>query len=127
MATQVTGEAVYTDDMPSPVGTLFAGLVLSTKPHAKLLGVDPSEALKLEGVLRYMGSGDVRPGGIAIGAIVRDEEVFAVSEVHCLGQVIGAVLAETPVLAEKAAKLVTVRYEELPTIMTIDEAIAADR
>lgn len=81
MATQVTGEAVYTDDMPSPVGTLFAGLVLSTKPHAKLLGVDPSEALKLEGVLRYMGSGDVRPGGIAIGAIVRDEEVFAVSEV----------------------------------------------
>ena len=67
--------------MPSPVGTLYAGLVLSTKPHAKLLGVDPSEALKLEGVLRYVGSVDVTPERNAIGAIVRDEEVFAVSEV----------------------------------------------
>ena len=80
VATQVTGEAIYTDDMPSPVGALYAGLVLSTKPHAKLLGVDPSEALKLEGVLRYVGSGDV-PGGNAIGAVVMDEEVFADSEV----------------------------------------------
>ena len=81
VATQVSGEAVYTDDMPSPVGTLYVGLVLSTKPHAKLLGVDPSEALKLEGVMRYVGSGDVTPERIAIGVIVRDEEVFAVSEV----------------------------------------------
>ena len=81
MATQVTGEAVYTDDMPSPVGTLYAGLVLSTKPHAKLLGVDPSEALKLEGVMRYVGSRDVAPERNAIGAILHDEEVFAVSEV----------------------------------------------
>ena len=44
-----------------------------------------------------------------------------------MGQVIGAVLAETSVLADKAAKLVTVRYEELPAIMTIDDAIAANR
>ena len=43
--------------------------------------MDPSEALKLAGVLRYVGSGDVRPEGIAIGAIVHDEEVFAVSKV----------------------------------------------
>ncbi|CAM9977610.1 unnamed protein product, partial [Ectocarpus sp. 8 AP-2014] len=54
---QVTGEAVFTDDMPSPVGTLFVGLVLSTKPHAKLLEVDPSPALEVEGVLRFVGAG----------------------------------------------------------------------
>eukprot|EP00752_Nemacystus_decipiens_P001718 g1661.t2 len=123
---QVAGEAVYTDDIPSPRDTLFAGLVLSTKPHAKLLGVDPSAALEVEGVSHFVGAGDVTPERNGIGAVVVDEEVFAVEEVHCVGQVIGAVLAESAALAEKAAKLVTVRYEELPTVMTIEDAIAAD-
>lgn len=40
---------------------------------------------------------------------------------------IGAVLAETAALAEQAAKVVTVRYEELPAVMTIEDAIVADR
>lgn len=44
-----------------------------------------------------------------------------------MGQVIGAVLAESVAIAEKAAKLVAVRYEELPPVMTIEDAIAADR
>lgn len=44
-----------------------------------------------------------------------------------MGQVIGAVLAETPALAEEAAKKVTVRYEDLPAIITIDDAIAVER
>ena len=78
---QVTGEAMYTDDIPSPKGTLFAGLVLSTKPHAKLLEVDPSAALEVEGVLRFVGAGDVTPERNGIGAVVVDEEVFAVHEV----------------------------------------------
>lgn len=46
---------------------------------------------------------------------------------HCVGQVIGAILAESPAIAEKAAKFVTVRYEELPAVMTIEDAIAAER
>lgn len=44
-----------------------------------------------------------------------------------MGQVIGAVLADSSALAEAAAKLVTVQYEDLPRIMTIEEAIEADR
>lgn len=36
-------------------------------------------------------------------------------------------LAESAAIAESAAKLVTVRYEELPAIMTIEDAIAAER
>lgn len=48
-------------------------------------------------------------------------------QVHCVGQIIGAVLADSPILAEKAAKLVVVRYEDLPALVTIEEAIAANR
>lgn len=72
---------MYTDDMPSPAGTLFAGLVLSAKPHARLVKVDPSPALNMEGVLRFVGAGDVTPERNRIGAVVVDEEVFAIDEV----------------------------------------------
>ena len=44
-ALQVSGEAKYTDDMPLPPGGLHAVLVMSTKPHARLVSVDPSQAL----------------------------------------------------------------------------------
>lgn len=68
---------MYTDDMPSPNGTLYAGLVLSSKAHAKLLSVDPTEALEVEGVARFLGAQDISPERNAIGAILKDEQVFA--------------------------------------------------
>ncbi|CAM9133378.1 unnamed protein product [Ascophyllum nodosum] len=112
--------------MPSPAGTLYVGLVLSKKPHARLLEVDPAKALAVKGVLRFLGAGDLTPEQNAIGVVALDEEMFAVEEVHCMGQVIGAILAESPEIADTAVKLVSVRYEDLPVIMTIEEAIGAD-
>lgn len=79
---QATGEAIYTDDIPSPPGTLYAGLVLSSKPHAKLLEVDPLAALNMDGVLRFVDARDLgTPARNAIGVVAMDEQVFAVNEV----------------------------------------------
>lgn len=50
-----------------------------------------------------------------------------IRQVHCVGTVIGAVLADTPEIAKRAAALVVVGYEELPTVMTIEDAISAER
>ena len=44
---QVTGEALYTDDVPLPPNTLHAALVKSIRPHAKINSVDPSAALQV--------------------------------------------------------------------------------
>lgn len=44
---QVTGEAVYVDDIPLPANALHAVFVLSSRPHAKLLSVDASAALQV--------------------------------------------------------------------------------
>merc|ERR1719397_1549388 len=41
---QVAGTAVYTDDIPPVAGELHLGLVLSTRAHATILGVDPAAA-----------------------------------------------------------------------------------
>lgn len=44
LSLQVTGEAEYVDDIAMPPHGLHAALVMSTKPHAKLVSIDPSEA-----------------------------------------------------------------------------------
>lgn len=122
---QVSGEAKYTDDLPVPPNTLHAALVLSTQAHARLLSVDPSPAAAVEGFVDFFGSEHV-PGSNAIGAIVKDEEVFASEEVFTVGQVIGVVVADTLAAAQEAARLVAVEYEPLPAVTSIDAAIAAN-
>lgn len=72
--------------MPLPANALHAALVTSSKPHARLLGVDASAALALPGVAGYFDHRSV-PGDNRIGAVVHDEEVFATETVTCVGQV----------------------------------------
>ena len=45
---------------------------------------------------------------------------IACDQVTCVGQVIGAVVAETQAQAQRAAKMVKISYEELPRILTIE-------
>jgi len=53
---QATGEAVYIDDMPRFEHEVYLALVLSSKAHAKILSIDPTEALKLDGVLDFISA-----------------------------------------------------------------------
>ena len=78
---QVTGEATYTNDVTLPVTALHAMLVMSTRPHAKLLGVDLTEAKATQGYHSYLDHRDVT-GHNQIGAVFKDEEVFAVDSVR---------------------------------------------
>uniref|UniRef100_A0A7R9U4K0 FAD-binding PCMH-type domain-containing protein n=1 Tax=Pinguiococcus pyrenoidosus TaxID=172671 RepID=A0A7R9U4K0_9STRA len=122
---QVTGEARYVDDIPAPSDALHAGLVLSERAHARILSVDPTAALEMEGVEAFFGADDV-PGNNAIGPVVKDEECFASEFVHCVGQVIGVVIATSANLARIAASKVDVEYEDLEAILDIQDAIAAE-
>jgi xanthine dehydrogenase/oxidase len=56
---QVTGEATYTDDIPLYRNELYGALVLSTKPHAKVVKVDCELALSLTGVKHYVDHNDL--------------------------------------------------------------------
>ena len=121
---QVTGEAQYSDDC-WPAGTLVGALVASKYPHAKIVSLDPSNAINMEGVHGFFSARDV-PGSNAIGAVALDEECFATDEVTAVGQPIGIVVAETEQQARAAALKVHVEYEELPSILSIKDAIAAN-
>ncbi|CAJ0965294.1 unnamed protein product [Ranitomeya imitator] len=58
---QVSGEAVYCDDMPIIEGELFLALVTSSKAHAKIISLDVTEALSMPGVCDIITAKDV-PG-----------------------------------------------------------------
>ena len=121
---QVTGEAEYADDIAKPVGMLHAALVLSTVPHGKILDIDPAAALATPGVHGFFSAKDV-PNNV-IGPAVLDEEVFASEYVTCVGHPVGIVVADTQDIALEASRLVRVKYETLPAILNLDEAVAAD-
>ncbi|KAE8682949.1 Xanthine dehydrogenase 1 [Hibiscus syriacus] len=121
---QVTGEAKYNDDTPMPSNALHAALVLSKKPHARILSINDSGAKSSHGFSGIFFGKDI-PGSNKIGPIVLDEELFASEFVTCVGQVIGIVVTDTHENAKLAAGKVHVEYEELPAILLIEDANGA--
>ncbi|KAM1696137.1 hypothetical protein ACFXTN_027695 [Malus domestica] len=121
---QVTGEAEYADDTPLPPNGLHAALILSRKPHARILSIDDSGAKLSSGFAGIYLAKDV-PADNNVGPIIEDEELFASEFVTCVGQVIGVVVADTHENAKLAATKVHVEYEELPAIVSIQDAIEA--
>uniref|UniRef100_A0A667YCC7 Xanthine dehydrogenase n=1 Tax=Myripristis murdjan TaxID=586833 RepID=A0A667YCC7_9TELE len=115
---QATGEAVYCDDMPLFENELYLALVTSSKAHARILSIDASEAERMPGVVSCVFAADI-PGSNATGPAVYDETVLADGTVTYVGHIIGAVVADTQLHAQRAAKAVKIQYEELEPIITI--------
>jgi xanthine dehydrogenase/oxidase len=101
-------------------------MVLSTKARAKIISVDPSAALDLPGVVDFIDHTSLDAEANIWGAPVRDEVFFAVNEVFTAGQPIGLIVATSAHAAAAGARAVTVEYEDLPAIFSIEEAIQAD-
>ncbi|XP_037955545.1 xanthine dehydrogenase-like [Teleopsis dalmanni] len=121
---QATGEAMYCDDIPRMENELYLALVLSTKAHAKILSIDATEALAMDGVQAFYSSKDLTEYENEVGPVFHDETVFAANVVYCQGQVLGAIVASNQSLAQRAARSVHVIYEDIsPLIVTIEHAI----
>ncbi|KAF8820602.1 hypothetical protein IE077_003005, partial [Cardiosporidium cionae] len=118
----VTGQAIYTEDMPKLQQELYGCLVLSTKPRATLLGMDSSHCKEIPEFVDFVTAKDIQ-GVNKIGAVRSDEEIFVEKNIFCVGQPLGIVIATTPMAARIAAKKIEISYESLPFILTIEEAI----
>ncbi|MCC6196041.1 MAG: xanthine dehydrogenase molybdopterin binding subunit [Burkholderiales bacterium] len=123
-ALHVTGEALYTDDLPEPRGLLHVAVGVSPVAHGKLRGVDLSAVHAAPGVVAAVGAADI-PGVNDVGPIVHDDPIFAHGTVQFAGQPVFAVAATDVVLARRAARLAKLDLTPLPAILTIDEALAA--
>ena len=119
----VSGEAAYTDDILEARGTLHAAFGLSERAHARIKAMDLAAVRAAPGVVAVITAADI-PGANDVGPIVHDDPILAADEVQYLGQPIFLVAAETVDEARRAARLAKVEYEELPAILTIEDALA---
>ena len=120
----VRGESLYVDDVPSPAGMLHASVVASKHASGRLMGVDASGALAMEGVVAVLTAKDI-PGQNQIGAIIPDEELLAIDEVAYIGHPIAVVVAQSQELARRAAAAVVVAVEPRRPVVDPREAFEA--
>ena len=124
-AKQVAGEALYIDDIPEGKKLLHLYVAQSEKAHARLIKLDVSKVRTAPGVVAVLTAEDV-PGVNDAAPIAGDDPVFAEDTVEYAGQSLFAVAAESLEQARAAAKLAEIEYEELPAIITVEQAMATN-
>lgn len=117
----VRGESQFIDDMIVPEGTLYAKVFDSTIAHGKILNINTDEAKLFYGVKGIYTHKDI-PGINQVGGIIQDETLFAIDEVHFMGEPIGMVVADSMDNAKKAVKKINIEYKNLPVIIDPREA-----
>ncbi|HEY6924341.1 MAG TPA: xanthine dehydrogenase molybdopterin binding subunit [Steroidobacteraceae bacterium] len=121
----VSGQALYTDDIPLPSNTLHAAFGLSSIAHGRIRTLDLAPVKSFPGVLAIVTAADV-PGENNYGSAVHDDPIFAPGLVEYVGAPLFAVAADTYTTARKAARCAKVDYEPLPAILDIRVALAAN-
>lgn len=103
---RVTGKAIYGHDIKLP-GMLHGAILRAEHPCAEFT-MDVSEAKKLPGVISVITADDIDCNNISYR---RDHPVLKKGEVNCIRDEIAAVAAETKEIAERALKLIKVKYK----------------
>ena len=131
----LTGRARYVDDVKLP-GMLHAAILRSPHAHARILSIDPSEALKLPGVVAVFSFRDleqaVEPRVIPMrrGSFEGLERFlqypFARDKARYVGDPVAVVIAESRHVAEDALDHVQVSYEPLPAVANMHASLQGD-
>ena len=126
VAEKVQGYGKYPDDWYVP-GMTYGSAVRAKYPRARVLKIDASRALALDGVLAVLTADDI-PGENRIGHIKHDQYTLVPvgGLTHYLGDAIALVVTKDQLTLEKAKKLVDVEYEVLPAVHNPTEAAADD-
>jgi putative selenate reductase molybdopterin-binding subunit len=121
------GEPVFTDDFTRP-GMLYAKVLRSPHAHARIVKVDATAALALEGVVDVIWHPDVKAipytrAGQSHPEPSPYDTLVLPPKVRFIGDRVAVVVAETLAQAEAALQHIVVAYEELPALTDMDEAL----
>src|SRR5512145_924918 len=132
----LTGTGRYLDDLMLP-NEAHIVLVRSPHAHARIVSVDAAAAKAMPGVVAVLTGEDLQADGIgafpimagltnAAGKPMTAPPYYplAIGEARFVGEAVAAVIAQTRLQAEDAAEKVTVQYEELPAVVTMEDAAA---
>ncbi|GAA1531012.1 xanthine dehydrogenase molybdopterin binding subunit [Streptomyces albidochromogenes] len=122
-ALHVTGTALYTDDLVHRTkDVLHAYPVQVMKAHGRITALRTDAALAVPGVVRVLTGADVP--GVNDAGMKHDEPLFP-DEVMFYGHAVAWVLGETLEAARLGAAAVEVELDELPSVVTLRDAVAA--
>ncbi|MBE0554729.1 MAG: xanthine dehydrogenase molybdopterin binding subunit [Rhodobacteraceae bacterium] len=122
---QVAGAARYVDDIPLPAGALHLAFGLSSCAHGEIAEIDLSAVRAAPGVVMVLSAADFTEMPDCSPS-VHDEPLLAVDRVHYIGQPVFLVVAESHLAARKAARLGKISYRDLPALLTVEQALAAN-
>lgn len=122
---KVTGKALYAGDLKRK-GMFFAKAVRSPYAHARILSIDPTPALAVQGVKGVLTAQDI-PGDNHVGMTAnKDQVVLADKKVRFLGEAVAVVVAESKAAALKGVSKVVVDYEKLPVVASPVQGLSED-
>jgi len=129
----VTGQGTFTDDVTA-TGQLYCAILRSSHAHARIIKVDTSRALQISGVVAVVSGEDAKPHwnpiplSMALLGTQHLPPVYALAteKVYYQGEATAAIAAEAPEIAEDALSAIEVIYEDLPVVMTVEQALGVD-
>jgi 4-hydroxybenzoyl-CoA reductase subunit alpha len=121
-AAKVTGRAMYADDL-LPARTLHCKILRSPHPHARILSIDTSAARRIPGVIAVITGADL-PIKFGILPVTQDERALEHEKVRYVGDPIVAIAATEEEIAAAACDAISVEYEVLEPVMSINAALA---
>ncbi|KAK9891879.1 hypothetical protein WA026_017364 [Henosepilachna vigintioctopunctata] len=115
---QTSGEAQYIEDIPDHPHQLYGKLILAeAAPHSKIIKIDASKALKVEGIEKFFTKDDIPgdnsffPNGFSFGDPPVVEKIFADGFIEYFHQPIGILVGSNRNVLEDAKNLIEVTYE----------------
>ncbi|MGW7352438.1 xanthine dehydrogenase family protein molybdopterin-binding subunit [Streptomyces sp. NPDC054784] len=123
-AAKAEGAFAYAADLWAE-GLLWAAILRSPHPHARIVSIDTAQAAAMPGVRAVVTHEDV-PGDAAHGRRVADRPAFARDLVRYHGEPIAAVAADHPDTARLAAAAIAVEYEPLEPLTDPEQSFTAE-
>jgi carbon-monoxide dehydrogenase large subunit len=132
----LTGKGVFADDV-SVAGQTHVQFLRSPHAHARIESIDTRAASAMPGVIAVVTGADLVRAGV--GPIVNSADfkradgspaaspphhALAVDTVRFVGEAVAAVVAQTRLQAREACEAIDVRYDMLPAVVDVDDALA---
>lgn len=120
----VTGRGQFTGDMKFP-NMAYGRVLRSPHPHAEIMKIDTSKALKMEGVVAIVTYEDVPEDCYCTNGYSPAKHCKPLDKiVRYIGDAVALVVAESELIADEAMEKIEVEYRVLPAVLTIAEALA---
>jgi carbon-monoxide dehydrogenase large subunit len=132
----LTGAGIFVDDVALP-DQAYVCFLRSPYPHARLVAINTAAASAMSGVVAIITGADLVAAGVKPLPLSADfkrsdgsptasppRHALAVDTVRFVGEAVAAVIAQSVEQGRDAAEAIDVRYEALPMVADIDDAVA---